>query len=416
MRVLAITNLYPGPGRELIAAFNRQQFAALAKQSELRVIAPVPWPAAWKDRLRGRRSAGRYVNADGIETEHPAYYYPPRVLRHRYGECYLHSTRRAAARAIAERRPDVLLSCWTHPDGWAAVQLGRAHGLPVVIKAIGTDLLVAARDVRRRARIREALAGADGVVTVSRHLAEHAIRLGAAPGKVRVVPEGLDPCLFSPGDRQQARALLKLPPRGGMVLFVGNLLLTKGVGVLVEACRRLTDRGVPFQCCFVGRGADAAKLQALIRNRRLEHYVTLAGACAHAELPFWYRAADVVALPSFSEGIPNVLRESLACGTPYVATEVGGIPEISHPSYSRLVPPGDAAALAYALEAMLSAPPAVPPQLVRACNVSCQRSAELLADALRGAVDSRTVRRNRSEPIELRDPFAARPALAGEIH
>lgn len=406
MRILVLTNLYPGPGRELIAAFNRQQFRALAAQHELRVIAPVAWPAAWKEAIRGRQSRGRYVNPDGVETEHPVYYYPPRVLRHRYGECYLRSIWRAAKRAIAEHRPDILLSCWAHPDGWAAVRLGREYGLPVVIKAVGSDLLVTADDARRLGRIREAMSGADGVVTVSRHLAEHAVLLGAEPARVRVVSEGLDEGLFSPGDRQVARLRLGLPLSGAVALFVGNLLWTKGVGLLVEACRSLADRGLPFHCYFVGRGSDAARLHTFVRDKGLAEHITLAGACPHAELPHWYRAADIVTLPSYSEGIPNVLREAIACGRPFVASDVGGISEISHPSYSRLIPPGDAAALAEALAAMFASEPTVEPELVRACNVSCQRSAELLAESLKAAIGSRLERVERSE-TQLRSQVAA---------
>lgn len=159
---------------------------------------------------------------------------------------------------------------------------------------------------------------------------------------------------------------------------------TKGVGVLVEACRQLARRGVPFHCYFVGRGAERGKLQTLVREQGLQDRITLAGACRHSDLPDWYRAADIVALPSYSEGIPNVLREALACGRPFVATRVGGIPEIAQRSYSRLVPPGDAEALAE----LLASPPAVDVRLVRAFNVSCERSAELLAERLQDAVDS----------------------------
>lgn len=413
MRVLAITNLYPGPGRELIAAFNRQQFAALAKRCELRVIAPIAWHAAWRDRLRGRRSAGRYINADGVETEHPVYYYPPRVLRHRYGECYLRSVRRTAERAIKEHRPDVLLSCWVHPDGWAAVKLGREHGLPVVIKAIGTDLLAVPQDSLRRSRVSEALTGADCVIAVSRHLAEHAIRLGAEPSRVRVVPEGLDAQLFFPGPRDAARSRLGLPVHGDIAIFVGNLLWSKGVGVLVEACQRFAARRSAFHCYFVGRGADAAKLRALIQEQKLEDRVTLAGACSHSTLPDWYRAADVVVLPSFSEGIPNVLREAIACGTPFLATNVGGIPEIAHPSYSRLVEAGDSAALAAALAEMLDSPLAVDRQAVQACNVSCQRSARLLTECLELALDSHSATRS---PRSTAQQYPSVPSmLAGQL-
>lgn len=402
MRILAITNLYPGPRRESVAPFNRQQFAALAKKSELRVIAPVAWPSSWIEFLRARRSVERYVNVDGILTEHPIYYYPPGMFRHVYGECYLRSIRRVSDRAIAEHKPEVLLGCWAHPDGWAAMRLGRRHGLPTVIKTVGSDLLVATRDARRRARISEALAGVDRIVTVSRHLAEHAVRLGAETARVRVVPEGIDERLFSPGDRDEARSRLGLPLHGAVALFAGNLLWSKGVGLLAEACRRLADRRVPHHCYFVGRGADAKKLQSFVRKQRLENYVTLAGPCLHAELRSWYQAADVVVLPSYSEGIPNVLREALACGRPFVATNVGGIPEIAHPSYSLLIPPGDVAALAEALEAMLASPPAVDPDLVRACNISCERSAQLFAESLQDAADSNLHRKARRKTCDPR--------------
>src|SRR5262249_25688751 len=88
----------------------------------------------------------------------------------------------------------------------------------------------------------------------------------------------------------------------------------------------------------------------------LSDFVHFAGAVGQEQLPDWYRAADVTVLPSRSEGIPNVLRESLACGTPFVASQVGGIPEIADEATCRLVPPEDANALANAVVEVLSRP------------------------------------------------------------
>src|SRR5207247_9071660 len=92
--------------------------------------------------------------------------------------------------------------------------------------------------------------------------------------------------------------------------------------------------------------------------------VSCAGPLPHAELPDWYRAANLTVLPSRSEGMPNVLRESLACGTPFVASRVGGIVEIAEACSGHLVPPDDPGALAEAIGRTLAAPagpPRVPP-------------------------------------------------------
>jgi glycosyltransferase involved in cell wall biosynthesis len=385
LRILAITNLYPRPGREGFAPFNRQQFRELGRDHELRVIAPVPWTEAVRDLRSGRLAPRRYRNADGIWADHPCFFFTPRALRGWYGSFYLASVRRAVDRALSEFRPDVLLGCWAHPDGWAAVRIARRAGLPAVIKVVGTDLNLA-DDPSRRPRIAEGLSRAAGVVAVSRDLAERAIALGADPSRVHVVPEGLDAGLFRPGDRAEARSRLGLPQGGRMILFVGNLLHSKGAGVLLEACRLLALRGAAPRCHLVGGGRDEASLRALAIRLGIADLVNLAGRRPHLELPDWYRACDLLVLPSDSEGLPNVLREAIACGRPFVATRVGGIPEIADPSYSRLVAPGSPPELADAIEAMLSAGPGAEAAAAQVRQAGCDESARLLAAQLMAVV------------------------------
>jgi glycosyltransferase involved in cell wall biosynthesis len=112
----------------------------------------------------------------------------------------------------------------------------------------------------------------------------------------------------------------------------------------------------------------------------------------------------LVALPSFSEGIPNVLRKGLRCGQPFVATQVGGIPEIAHPSFSRLVPPGSATEFAAAVAEVLAAQLKVEPELVRRYNLTPEESARQLADCLRAACNGRrpcaTVRNQTSDAAD----------------
>lgn len=281
-----------------------------------------------------------------------------------------------------------MLGCYTHPDGWAAVKLSREFGLPVVLKVHGSCVRVAPfQDPRRGIRIAGALREADRVAAVSRDLAEHAERLGAAPTHTRVVYNGVNQALFRPGGRDEARARLGLDGEAKLVLFVGNLLLSKGASVLVDACRALAERGIAFRCHLVGRGQDEARLRAQINRLGLASRVLVAGPRPYSELPDWYRACDVVALPSFSEGIPNVLREAIACGRPFVATRVGGIPEIADSATSRLVTPGDRVALADAIEEFLVKPPTPDAFVSTGIQRSWEESASDLARVLQEAID-----------------------------
>lgn len=378
MRILAITSLYPRPGRPNFVPFHRQQFRELASEHDLRIVAPIAWTEALREAAKGRGAPKMYRNVDGIEVHHPLFYFTPGIQRQWYGESYLASVRPIVNKLVRERRPDVLLSAWTHPDGWAASRLGRELGIPAVMKVTGSDVHVITRDHKRRAKVSEALAMADGISAVSRDLAEKVIALGANPDRVRVIFEGIDGRIFSPGDRAQARSGLGLPADEKMVLFVGNLLLSKGAGVLVEACRLWMDRGIKVHTYMVGGGRDERRIRAMISKRGLESSATLAGPRPLDELPDWYRASDVVVLPSFSEGIPNVLREATACDRPFVSTRVGGIAEISDPAISRLVAPGSVEELAEAVALTLADPPAPGVVASHSQNISWPESARLL--------------------------------------
>jgi glycosyltransferase involved in cell wall biosynthesis len=353
LRVLVITNRYPRSGHSTIATYNRQQFRELAREHDVRVIAPVPWTDRVRD-LLAHNVVPKSCVQDKIAVRHPTFYFPPKIAPQVWGQFFLWSVRKEVEREIREFKPDVLLACWAHPDGWAATQFARQFGLPVVIKVHGSDILVATKSKRRRERIAEALRAADAVVAVSRDLAQHVIELGVDAKKVDVIHHGVDPHLFSPGNQQEARRSLNIANAGRALLFVGNLLVQKGVGVLLEACAKLAQQKVAFHCYLVGEGHDEPHLRKLRAQLKLEDIVQFVGPCAHEQLANWYRATDLVVLPSFSEGIPNVLREGMMCGKRFVATNVGGIPEITTPEVGILVNPGNPGDLAEAISASLA--------------------------------------------------------------
>ncbi len=388
MRILTLTNLYPNPLQPHRAAFNRQQLNALAAGHDVSVIAPI----AWTDELAARRRGGPGLPADrkteqhGVPAEHPRYWFPPRVLRGTYGQCFQWSVRRAFTRAVREFGPALVYSPWAYPDGWAAVRLGRAAGLPVVLKVLGSDVLLLSRFPRRARKTVEALRGADGVVAVSQHLADRVVSLGVAPERVRVIYDGVNTERFRPGPVAESRRLLDLPTDEPVLLFVGNLVPVKGLDVLLQACGRLVTAGVRFSCRIVGDGPLRPSLEKNARSAGLGERVKFCGSVAHERLPDWFRAASVVALPSRSEGVPNVLLEAAACGTPFVASRVGGVPEIADLGISRLAPAGDAEALATALRPFLlddGAAASRPTALRRSWSDSAAELADFFAARLR---------------------------------
>ena len=213
----------------------------------------------------------------------------------------------------------------------------------------GSDILLELKKPARRNAFLSVLKGVDGILPVGRHLFDTLLSEGIDPAKVTLLREGVDTERFSPGDKQQSRRLLGLPVDRPVLLFVGNLLPVKGLDVLLRACEILTKSGLDYYLALIGHGPLKFPLMAEVASRGLGQAVHFVGAVTHSVLPDWYRSADLTLLPSRSEGVPNVLSESIACGTPFVASRVGGIPQMATEPIDRLVPPEDPLALATAI-------------------------------------------------------------------
>jgi len=362
MKILALTNLYPNPLQPHRAPFNRHRLRFLSELHEIRLIAPIAWRDEWTLRRRGGHpiAADRRALSDGIPVEHPRYWYTPGVLRGMYGRFFLESVRRSFDRQVEEFAPDMVFATWAYPDGWAAVRLARRHGLPVVLQVHGSDVRRVDEYAARREGTRAALSEADGVIAVSADLGRRVVELGADPGRVQVVMDGVDRTIFGPGDRTAARQALGLAPDLRQLLFIGNLVQVKGLDVLLQACGALAAERSDWHLHLIGDGSERGSLERQAQACGLDGRVSFHGSRPHHELPRWLQAADLFVLPSRSEGVPNVLLEASACGTPWVASEVGGIPEIAGLGASTLVPPERADALAGAISRSLDAPPPRP--------------------------------------------------------
>ena len=358
MRILALTNLYPNPFQPNRATFNRHRLRIMNESHPVRVIAPISWTDEWKALRAGKPPlpANRQLQFEGLTVDHPKYLFPPKFGRRWYGHCFVRSVRKCFDRAIEEFRPDILFAPWAYPDGWAAVRLGKTSGLPVVIQCHGSDVLLLDRFPSRRKRTVEAVTGADGVVAVSRDIARNLEAMGVPADRIRVVYDGVDFTKFHPVPKSDAKSALKISGPSPMLLFVGNLVPVKAVDVLLEACGQLLREKFDFQLVIVGDGPLRPKLEAQRAVLGLTEHVKFVGAITHEALPSWFQAADLFVLPSHSEGVPTVLLEASACGTPWVASRVGGIPEIEQLGLSRLVPPNTPSELAKAVRERLSDP------------------------------------------------------------
>ncbi|MEW5835828.1 MAG: glycosyltransferase family 4 protein [Pseudomonadota bacterium] len=381
LRILVLTNLFPSRFDPRRGTFNRQQFERLGTRHDVEVITAVPLP----ERLR--KGADRTPFAvPGLRLRTFVFVYLPRVARSLHAFFWGASLLAQQGLHLLRGRYDCVLASWAYPDAAAAGWLARRMGWPYVVKVHGSDLNVQAEDPARRPQIRRALGGARAVIAVSHALAAKAVALGVDPARVHVVYNGVDHVRFAPGDRGQARARLGLPAAGRILLYVGNLKAGKGCLDLLEAFAASGLARSGTRLVFVGAGECRTALVSGAAERGCMEAVTLTGAVDHAELADWFRAADLLCLPSHNEGVPNVVLEAMACGIPVVASRVGGIPEVVPEAAGLLVPARDPDALARTLLEALARPWDTADVLAHARTFSWERNLEQLEGILASAV------------------------------
>jgi glycosyltransferase involved in cell wall biosynthesis len=171
------------------------------------------------------------------------------------------------------------------------------------------------------------------------------------PDKIRVIPPGVDLAHFNPGSRTEARAKLGLPAAVFIALAVRRLTPRMGLDVLLRAWRALTIE--PKLLLLAGSGPDRHRLEKLAGSISPEGNIRFLGQVSDDALVDLYRAADISILPSVAfEGFGLSALESLACGTPALVSDIGGLPEaVGRLDRSLIVPAGDAQTLAARLKA-----------------------------------------------------------------
>jgi glycosyltransferase involved in cell wall biosynthesis len=316
MRLLTVSNMWPGPANPVWGGFVARNVDAL-------------------------REAGAYVEVVANDDPRPGVL--PSVIK------YARLARRVRDH-VKGRDYDAVIGHYLYPTAAMAHTAARLTGSKLVLVVHGTD----ARSVKRRdpwaAAARKALRSADLVVTVSSSLAETVRDDLCLPEStpIAIINMGIDDQVFRPDS--SARRTLHLTASERVVLFVGNLVPVKGLTTLSTAFEALVRQGAADRLVIVGSGPlDRELREWSASDPSLAGRVTLTGRIEQAEVARWMGAADVLALPSENEGLGLVLLEAMACGTPCVASRVGGIPEIHDEQTGMLVIPGDPDALSAAL-------------------------------------------------------------------
>ena len=352
LRVLTLSTLFPDATRRNFGVFVERQTLGLAAHPdvELRVVAPVglpPFPLSRRGRHAALAGLPLGEQWKGIDVYRPRFLAMPGTA----GRLFAASLGRSLAPLLADLRRDfpfdVIDASFFFPDGPAAIAMGKRFGVPVSIKARGSDIHHWGRAAATASQVRAAGRDAGGLLAVSEAMKSDMVAMGMPADRIRVHRTGVDLGQFAPRDRAAAKAQLKVP--GALVVSTGALIERKGHDIVIEATAALPNATL----IIAGEGPHRPALESKIAALGLDDRVRLFGAVPHGEMAALLGAADVMALASSSEGLANAWVEALACGAPIVVPDVGGASEVvTERAYGRMVgrsPAGFASGIAAVL-------------------------------------------------------------------
>jgi teichuronic acid biosynthesis glycosyltransferase TuaC len=356
VKVLSFSYCFPHRSQPTWGVFVQQRLAALSKRLDLQVAAPVP---SFPIITRLRSSPGPLREQwQGLTVHRPRFFYLPGLLKSSDGCFYARGLRNWLDKLSRQWRPDLLDAHFAWPDGVGVSLLARELSLPYVITLRG-KIYPCLEVPSQRRQCADALQNAAAVISVSTPMAQVARELGVSKDRIHVIANGVDTDMFRPtGDKAVLREQLGLGWDGRLIVTLAHLGPRKGHIEVINALARLPD---DVKLVLVGADIEGGKneriLRELAQKLNLTDRVILTGPQPYDKMPLYLNAADISVLASYREGCPNVVLESLACGTPVIATDVGQVPELLPvPDYGRIIPVRDVDALVKAFTEVLNTP------------------------------------------------------------
>jgi glycosyltransferase involved in cell wall biosynthesis len=333
--LLVITNLYPVPWGPNRASFNKQQFELLSDTLPVKVIVLLPW----KEWLNHRSEC-----QSSPEIKYCPYFYIPKFGRRLVPgfQCF---SLLFFLPWIKKQQFSVVLASWGFPDAVAVSMLNKFLKLPFFVKVHGTDVNENAQFSARSRLMKTWLNKAKTVFCASEALASVLESKGINKQKLSVNYNGVNPNVFYP---------LKQKLHKQHFVFVGSLIATKGCNELLAAFVQTKQKFPEAELDIVGEGPMKKTLAEKIHQQGLTNSVRLHGSVPLPKVAEYIRQANILVLPSYREGVPNVLLESFASGTPVISTRVGGIPEVVNNDVGLLVDAENEVQLAAAMQKSLN--------------------------------------------------------------
>ncbi len=344
--VLALSTLYPNSVNPRFGTFVARSLEALAKRGRdhsdwrVSVINPIGLPPIALGRYRALSQLDPVGEEHGVTIHRPRFTLIPNIGARRNASAIAKAALPLVEQIHAATPIDIIDAQFFFPDGPAAAWIAGKLGVPLSLKARGSDITYWGGIDFAREQMLEAAGQADGLLAVSAALADQMADIGMPRNKIRVHYTGLDRDRFRPLEHTQLRAQIGaelgfvIPDNAPLLTCVGALIERKGQDIAIAATAQIEGA----RLILVGKGDDEAHLRDLARDLGVAERVHFVGSLDHDLLPLVLSASDVMVLPTRNEGLANAWVEALACGTPVVTCDVGGARElITNNTAGRLV-------------------------------------------------------------------------------
>jgi teichuronic acid biosynthesis glycosyltransferase TuaC len=337
LKILSFSYCFPNHANPNWGIFVYHRLAAMASKNDLKVCAPVPWFPFLS--TRNGNPGPEKDDWNSLSVYRPRFFYFPGILKNQDARFYTRGLRNWLHELCESWRPDILDAHFVWPDGVGVASIAKEIGIRYVITLRG-KIYECLPIPSQRKQCEKALKNASAVISVSKAMADEAAKLGVQPDKIFVIPNGIDKTKLTPKDKARCRQELGLPEKRRILLTVSHLGHRKGHFEVIEALSGLPD---DVLLAIVGGAAQGGTIDAL-KDAAMKFGVAdqliLPGPQPYEKIPLYFGAADASVLASYREGCPNAVLESLACGTPVVATDVGAVRDILPAmDVGRIVPP-----------------------------------------------------------------------------